>query len=96
MKKRNSIGSDKEDDIVLEEEEKEDDEDNLEEDDDQDDDDDDEEEDDDDEDDDADKFELFEILKTFFIDENGNNVSTNLASISKELRTLNKILLKKK
>jgi hypothetical protein len=30
-----------------------------------------------------------------FIDENGNNVSTNLASISKELRTLNKILLKK-
>ena len=37
----------------------------------------------------------FELLKNFFVDEEGNNVSTQLGSIAKELRTLNKILLKK-
>jgi len=37
----------------------------------------------------------YELLKNFFVDEEGNNISTHLASISKELRTLNKILLKK-
>jgi hypothetical protein len=37
----------------------------------------------------------FELLKNFFVDEEGNNVSTHLGSIAKELRTLNKILLKK-
>lgn len=37
----------------------------------------------------------FELLKNFFVDEDGNNVATHLGSISKELRTLNKILLKK-
>jgi hypothetical protein len=37
----------------------------------------------------------YELLKNFFIDENGSNVSTHLGAIAKELRTLNKILLKK-
>jgi len=37
----------------------------------------------------------YELLKNFFIDEDGTNVSTHLGAISKELRTLNKILLKK-
>ena len=37
----------------------------------------------------------FELLKNFFVDEEGTNISTHLGSISKELRTLNKILLKK-
>jgi hypothetical protein len=37
----------------------------------------------------------FELLKNFFVDDEGNNVATHLGSIAKELRTLNKIFLKK-
>jgi len=37
----------------------------------------------------------FELLKNFLVDEEGNNVASHLGSIAKELRTLNKILLKK-
>jgi len=37
----------------------------------------------------------YELLKNFLVDEEGNNIATQLGSISKELRTLNKILLKK-
>ena len=59
----------------------------------------DEEEDDEEEDDDDDEYDptiiQFEMLKNFFVDEDGTNVATHLGSISKELRTLNKILLKK-
>ena len=61
-----------------------------------------EEEDDEDEEEDDDEEEFdptiinFELLKNFFVDEDGNNVATHLGTISKELRTLNKILLKKK
>jgi hypothetical protein len=59
---------------------------------------DDEEEDDDDE-DDYEEFDPniinFELLKKFLVDEEGNNVASHLGSIAKELRTLNKILLKK-
>jgi len=55
--------------------------------------------DDDDEDDDDEEYDPtiinYELLKNFFVDEEGNNVATQLGSISKELRTLNKILLKK-
>lgn len=65
-----------------------------------DDEDEDEDEDDDDEDEDEDEeydpaIINYELLKNFFVDEDGNNVATQLGSISKELRTLNKILLKK-
>ena len=61
--------------------------------------DDEEDEDEDEEEDDDDEYDptiiQFEMLKNFFVDEDGTNVSTHLGSISKELRTLNKILLKK-
>lgn len=64
-----------------------------------DDDEEDDEEDDDDDEDDDDEYDptiiQFEMLKNFFVDEEGTNVATHLGSISKELRTLNKILLKK-
>ena len=69
------------------EEEKDDDEDVDEEDDNEDDDDDDEEYD--------QNIINFELLKNFFVDEEGNNVASHLGSIAKELRTLNKIFLKK-
>lgn len=56
-------------------------------------------EDEDDEDDDDDEYDPniinFELLKNFFVDDEGNNVATHLGSIAKELRTLNKIFLKK-
>jgi hypothetical protein len=56
----------------------------------------DEEEDDDDDDDEYDPNIInFELLKNFFVDDEGNNVATHLGSIAKELRTLNKIFLKK-
>jgi hypothetical protein len=59
----------------------------------------DEDDDEDDDDDDDDEYDptiiQFEMLKNFFVDEDGTNVATHLGSISKELRTLNKILLKK-
>jgi hypothetical protein len=69
------------------EEEKDDDEDVDEEDDNEDDDDDDEEYD--------QNIINFELLKNFFVDEEGNNVASHLGSIAKELRTLNKIFLNK-
>jgi hypothetical protein len=54
---------------------------------------------DDDEEDDDDEYDPniinFELLKNFFVDDEGNNVATHLGSIAKELRTLNKIFLKK-
>jgi TATA-binding protein-associated factor Taf7 len=37
----------------------------------------------------------YELLKNFFVDEEGNNVATLLGSISHELRRMNKVLLKK-
>jgi hypothetical protein len=76
-----------------EEEEEEDEEDD--EDEEEDDDDDDDEEDDDDDDNYDKNIIMFELLKHFFIDENGNSIATNIGSIAHELRTLNKILLKK-
>ena len=55
-----------------------------------------EDEDDDDDDDEYDPNIInFELLKNFFVDDEGNNVATHLGSIAKELRTLNKIFLKK-
>ena len=57
---------------------------------------DDDEDDDDDDDDEYDPNIInFELLKNFFVDDEGNNVATHLGSIAKELRTLNKIFLKK-
>lgn len=36
----------------------------------------------------------YEMLKNFFVDKEGNNISTHLSSISHELRKLNKIAVK--
>ena len=96
---KNSICSDKEE-IEVKDKENDDDDDedddneeNNDEEDDEEDDDDNEEEDDDEEFDPT--IINFELLKNFFVDEEGNNIATHLGGISKELRTLNKILLKK-
>ena len=67
--------------------------------DDEDDDDEDEDDDDDEEEDDDEEFDptviQYELCKNFFMDEEGVNIATHLGGIAKELRTLNKILLKK-
>ena len=67
--------------------------------DDDDDDDEDEDDDDDEEEDDDEEFDptviQYELCKNFFMDEEGVNIATHLGGIAKELRTLNKILLKK-
>jgi hypothetical protein len=91
-----------------EEDDDEDDDDDDDDDDDEDDDDDDdddekeekeeEEEDDDEEESENDEFDTtiiqFEMMKNFFIDKDGENISTHLGSISHELRKLNKIAVK--
>lgn len=68
-------------------------------DDDEEDDDDDEEEEEDEEEDDDEEFDptiiQYELLKNFLADEEGTSIATHMGSIAKELRTLNKILLKK-
>jgi hypothetical protein len=61
----------------------------------EDDDDDDEEEEDDDEEEFDPTIIQFELLKNFLVDDEGNNVATNLGVIAHELRRLNKILSKK-
>ena len=89
------------------EEDKDEDEDDDHDDDDDDDDDDDEEDeekeekeedDDDEEESDNDEFDTtiiqFEMMKNFFVDKEGENISTHLGSISHELRKLNKIAVK--
>jgi len=100
---KNSVCSDKEEVEVKDKEEENEDteeedseanEENEEEDDEEEDDDED-----DSEDDDDDEFDptiiQYELLKNFFVDEEGNNVATHLGSIAHELRRLNKILSKK-
>lgn len=96
----NSVTSDTEEVDVRDKEDKDDDDDdddedcvNNEEDNDEDEDDDeDEEEDDDDDDNEYDPNIIqFELFKNFLVDDEGNNVATNLKSIAHELRTLNKI-----
>ena len=37
----------------------------------------------------------YELFKNFLVDDEGVNVATHLGTIAKELRTLNKIMLKK-
>ena len=63
-----------------------------------DDEDEDEDEDEEEEEDDNDEFDAtiiqFEMLKNFFVDKEGENISTHLGSISHELRKLNKIAVK--
>ena len=76
-----------------EDEDEDEDEDNEDDEDDEDDDDDDEDDDDDDEYDPT--IIQYELLKNFLVDEEGTSIATHLGSIAKELRTLNKILLKK-
>lgn len=61
----------------------------------EDEDDDDEEEEDDDEEEFDPTIIQFELLKNFLVDDEGNNVATNLGVIAHELRRLNKILSKK-
>ena len=59
------------------------------------DDDEDEDEEDDDEDGDDEEYDQniiqFELFKNFLVDDEGNNVATNLKAVAHELRTLNKI-----
>jgi hypothetical protein len=91
MSDKNSVCSnDEEKEEVVEEEEVVDEEDDEE--------DEEEEEDDDEEEDGEEEYDQniinFELFKSAFIDENGNNVATHLSSISQELHTLNKILKK--
>ena len=84
------------------EEDKDEDEDDEHDDDDDDDDDEEkeekEEDDDDEEESDNDEFDTtiiqFEMMKNFFVDKEGENISTHLGSISHELRKLNKIAVK--
>ena len=86
---------DDDDDDDDEDEEKEEDEEDEE---DEEEDDEDDEDDEDEEDDDNNEFDKtiiqFEMMKNFFIDKEGENISTHLGSISHELRKLNKIAVK--
>ena len=96
----------KKDENEEDEDEDEDDDDDEDEDDDDDDDEDEDEDEDDDDDDDEDEDDKdeneefdatiiqFEMMKNFFIDKEGENISTHLGSISHELRKLNKIAVK--
>jgi len=97
--KEDKEDEDDEDDDDDDDEDEEDDEEEDEEDDD--DDEEDEEEDEEEEnkdDDDNDEFDAtiiqFEMMKNFFVDKEGENISTHLGSISHELRKLNKIAVK--
>ena len=106
----NSICSDDEltnETVVIKEKKEDEDEDEEEEDEDEDEDEDEEEEEEDedeededeeDEDEDNEEFDKtiiqFEMMKNFFIDKEGENISTHLGSISHELRKLNKIAVK--
>ena len=107
IKEKNEDKDDKEDDDDEEDDDEEDDDEEDDDDDDEEEDDDDEEEDDDEEDDDDDEenkdddndeFDAtiiqFEMMKNFFVDKEGENISTHLGSISHELRKLNKIAVK--
>ena len=90
----------KEDEDEDEEEEDEDEDEDEDEEEEEEDEDEDEEEEDEDEDEDEDNEEFdktiiqFEMMKNFFIDKEGENISTHLGSISHELRKLNKIAVK--
>ena len=87
-----------EDDDDDEENENEEDEDDKGDEDDEDEDEDEDDEEDEDDDDDNNEFDKtiiqFEMMKNFFIDKEGDNISTHLGSISHELRKLNKIAVK--
>lgn len=96
----NSICSDKEtnETILIKEADEDDDENEEAVEEDEEEDDDDEEDDDEEEEDDEDEYDpaiiQFELFKNFLTDKEGNNVATHLASISHELRKLNKIAVK--
>ena len=100
----NSICSDKEtnETILIKEADEDDDDDEneeaVEEDEEEDDDDEEDEDEEEDDDDDEDEYDpaiiQFELFKNFLTDKEGNNVATHLASISHELRKLNKIAVK--
>jgi hypothetical protein len=92
---KNSICSDTEELEVKDKDEEEEVNDDDEEEEEEDDDDDDEEEEDDDEEEFDPTIIQFELLKNFLVDDEGNNVATNLGVIAHELRRLNKILSKK-
>ncbi len=94
----NSVCSDKDEELEVKDknpdEEEEEEEDDEEEEDEEEEEDDDEEEEDDDNEFDPSVIQ-YELFKNFLMDEEGVNVSTHMGAIAKELRTLNKILLKK-
>ena len=88
----------KEDEDEDEDEDEEEEDEDEDEDEDEEEEDEDEEEEDEDEDEDNEEFDKtiiqFEMMKNFFIDKEGENISTHLGSISHELRKLNKIAVK--
>ena len=92
---KNSICSDTEELEVKDKDEEEEVNDDDDEDEEEEDDDEDEEEEDDDEEEFDPTIIQFELLKNFLVDDEGNNVATNLGVIAHELRRLNKILSKK-
>ena len=98
IKEKKEEGEDDDDDDDDDEEDDEDEDEDEDEDDEDEDEDDDEDDDDDDDKDDNEEFDAtiiqFEMMKNFFIDKEGENISTHLGSISHELRKLNKIAVK--
>ena len=88
----------KEDEDEDEDEDEEEEDEDEDEDEDEEEEDEDEEEEDEDEDEDNEEFDKtiiqFEMMKNFFIDKEGENISSHLGSISHELRKLNKIAVK--
>ena len=104
IKEKNEDKEDKEDDDDDDDDDEDDDDDDDEEEEEEEEEEEDEEEeeeenkDDDDDDDDNDEFDAtiiqFEMMKNFFVDKEGENISTHLGSISHELRKLNKIAVK--
>jgi hypothetical protein len=100
VEETNSICSDKDEELEVKDKgPREEEDDDAEEEEEEEEEDDEEDDDDDDEEDDDDEFDpaviQYELCKNFFMDEEGTNVSSHLGAIAKELRTLNKILLKK-
>jgi hypothetical protein len=102
IKEKNEDKEDKEDDDDDDDDDEDDDDDDDEEEEEEEEEDEDEEEEEeenkDDDDDDNDEFDAtiiqFEMMKNFFVDKEGENISTHLGSISHELRKLNKIAVK--
>ena len=98
IKEKKENNDDDDDDDDEDDDEDDDDDEEKEEEEDEDEDEEEEDEDEDDDEDENDEFDKtiiqFEMMKNFFIDKEGENISSHLGSISHELRKLNKIAVK--